>query len=205
MFKRLMIATIASIGALAVSFASADKAKASWTASGLLGLVGETTADWTFIGGNDSLWSGAGSATFEVKLAAFNNSMGFADAAGNNKTFILNKDSIGAQVFVPSFDPFTFYLDTPGYVGDTWYSKKSLNSDGGLDHLLTFRNKADPLEFLLFWEDLPLTGPDQDFNDFVVRVNLTSGGPQNVPEPASLGLIGLGLLGLGLARRRRNS
>ncbi len=203
MFKRLMIATIASIGALAVSFASADKAKAAWTASGLLGLVGESTSDWTFIGGNDSLWSGAGSATFEVKFASFNNSMGFADAAGNNKTFILDKDSVGAQVFVPSFDPFTFYLDTPPWDGNTWYSKKSLNGPNQKDHLLTFRNKTDPLDFLLFWEDLDLG--DADYNDFIVRVNLTSGGPQSVPEPASLGLIGLGLLGLGLARRRRNS
>lgn len=45
-------------------------------------------------------------------------------------------------------------------------------------------------------------GPsDQVFNDTVFRARTVA---SNLPEPASLALVGVGLVGLGLARRRRN-
>jgi hypothetical protein len=46
-------------------------------------------------------------------------------------------------------------------------------------------------------------GPDDNHDDLVVRLTLTNGGTFQVPEPGTLGLLGMALLGLGFASRRR--
>ena len=83
--------------------------------------------------------------------------------------------------------------------GDEWWSKMSLNEDGGSDHLVTFfvdgASVEDERVWLLFWEDLPSTSWDQDYQDFVVEVRAT------VPEPMTICLFGLG--GLALLRKRK--
>ena len=74
----------------------------------------------------------------------------------------------------------------------------SLNENGGMDHLITFFVDGAAVNgervWLLFWEDLPSTGWDQDYQDFVVEVRA-------VPEPMTICLFGLG--GLALLKKRR--
>ncbi|MHC5060793.1 MAG: PEP-CTERM sorting domain-containing protein [Planctomycetota bacterium] len=86
--------------------------------------------------------------------------------------------------------------------GSQWWSKMSLNSDNASDHLLTYfmQGLGEPGErvWLLFWEDLPYPGWDQDYQDFVVEIRAAA----PVPEPATLCLVGLGGLAL-LGKRKK--
>lgn len=95
-----------------------------------------------------------------------------------------------------------------------FYSQQGLN--GGIGQLAVFQNTSSPREYILAWEDLSMrngsssvppvgwvynadTKADGDFNDFVVKVT--------VPEPATLGFLGLSILslsGLSFFRRKRN-
>lgn len=155
--------------------------------------------------GVDALWAASANSQvkFKAEVSGYNNTMGYADASGNNRVQLLDEGittpanggwvTMGAAV--PN--PFTFYLDTNNANGDVWFSDDSLNSDFA-DHLLVFQYANSESKYALFWDD-QFGGGDRDFNDFVARANFI-----DVPAPGTFVIFGLGLLALGYARKRKS-
>jgi PEP-CTERM motif/Domain of unknown function (DUF4114) len=105
-------------------------------------------------------------------------------------------DSAGASaVFTPT--PFyVFFIATPNN-GDVYFTNVANNSGPFADSLQHFAIfGAGPGSYYLGMEDLPNIFSDHDYNDMVVYVS-------DVPEPASLMLLGSGLLGVGGFLRKK--
>lgn len=182
----------------------------------------------------DQYWqltaSGGSVATMIIELAGFadNNTFGVFDAANpsNKVTLFSGVASSGDQAVLSikasgavyvnlvntgvvfASDNFGYFLSGPG---GTFYSDAALNTDS-TDHMVAFQGKGDlvtlpgylegswtPDEYVLGWEDVAFG--DNDFDDMVVMVESV----QPVPEPTTLGLMGLGLLSLALLARRKKT
>ncbi len=145
---------------------------------------------------------GVGNIVVELASFANQNRFGIYDVYNPSIRMQLfdGSASAGAQAeFTPvgfSSEFFGFYLDTPAGL---WFSQQVLNADG-YDHMVAF--DLGP-QFVFGWEDLSSSHTDKDFNDFVVLVSGVKG--VSVPEPATLGLLGLGIAGMGVFRRRKQS
>lgn len=148
-------------------------------------------------------------------------------------TVFSGPQSSGAAATLEELAPGAFSLSTGasasfgssqfGYflsgTGGTFFSQSGLN-EFGTDHLVAYAGQGQQMkwpytsitrtwgtgEILLAWEDLAATQAggkpgDWDFNDMLVMVNSV----RSVPEPGTLGLLGLGLVATAVVRRRRTS
>lgn len=118
--------------------------------------------------------------------------------------------------------PYGWFLNSFNGASNTlFFSEPFLNSDSGIDHLMTFDMSAlasttiyinlgsgavpftlGSSTFLLGWEDLPFDGTAAGDDDYDDMIYLITNAPRDTPEPSSLGLLVLAFAGVALARKR---
>jgi hypothetical protein len=189
-------------------------------------LGGGSAAHAAFIPTDASLFTapsdGVLAFAFEGSDAGDTNEMRLA--LGNVLISINHSTPLGTIFNVPVLTGMTYQLNlvdltTP----NTWSSDPVLNTVDNSVHLAgnnvfsDFNLPLNPINpplavstnwafaggCYLGWEDRAFPSADGDFNDLVFGLQFTSDpDPVPIPEPFTLGLVGLGLLGLGAMARR---
>lgn len=149
----------------------------------------------------DQIWTdGIATVTAQAKYAALGQSFGWngGGTVGAGYIELLTEADIGGAGVQINVTGDMLWGVSPSS-GDMFWSLDSENNDT-FDHLITFKVlglTGPETTWLLFWEDLPATGSDFDYNDFVIEV-------QAVPEPGTGLLLAMGMSMLAGTRRRRS-
>jgi hypothetical protein len=159
-------------------------------------------ADTSVYFGNTGPLAGGATMLIEIAGLASTNEFGWVgyDPLTNSLTTGLNviftgSDTAGASAtFTPSAF-YLFFIQVPG-TGDIYFTNSAFNKGDSLAHFAIFDAGTAAGSYYLGMEDLRAGSSDRDFNDMVVYVS-------DVPEPASLMLLGSGLLGVGGFLRKK--
>ncbi|SHG96371.1 PEP-CTERM sorting domain-containing protein [Massilia sp. CF038] len=150
--------------------------------------------------------NGAVVATYQGNSASYSNDLYLVtdDGVDNNDIFIFNNHTspVGSMVDLGAFTfgtELVFRLHVNNTNADYYTGAASRNADNSF-HARVQENWALNTTLVSF-EDL-LGGPF-DFNDLSFSFTNTATTPGQVPEPASMLLMGLGLAGIAAARRRK--
>jgi hypothetical protein len=159
-------------------------------------------------GNTDQQWvDGIASVRAEARFAAYSQQFGYSDALHPVYDNLFNVT--GSQYAVSGSASHQFSMGVPwnwarSGQGGNFYSQESRNNHE--DHMVTYQitglTGLDPGEavWMLFWEDLPSSCSDRDFNDLAVEVRASA-----VPLPGADILAMIGFAGLSVLRYRRKA
>ena len=176
----------ACLGLMVASSASASFIPSSWS---------DGITDFSTFGCGSGYLSARGDSSCTYQHNITDGADGFDVTSDYVTDFVLRlnlRDDHGGD-----WAPEWAFIDLPGILGDVMYFDVAGPEFGGV-------SLAALLELNIFGT-LTVT-VESIVGDFrLAGSSLTASGYKQVPEPATLGLLGLGLLGMGLARRRRAS